>query len=60
MNSVVNFELTGRIYCNGGSASNMGGGGAGGRVHAYFKFGKYQSGYVEAKGVIFVVNTFLC
>lgn len=44
------FELTGNIFCNGGSVSGRGGGGAGGRVHAFFRYGDFQSGFVEAKG----------
>lgn len=42
--------MTGNIYCNGGSVSGRGGGGAGGWVHSYFRFGDYHSGFVEAKG----------
>jgi len=50
LKSDVNFELTGRIYCNGGGASSQGGGGAGGRVHAYFLYGNFHTGYIQAKG----------
>lgn len=52
MKSDVMFTLTGNIYCNGGSASSRGGGGAGGRVHAFFQFGDFHTGFIEAKGKI--------
>ena len=45
------FTLTGNLYCNGGSSTGIGGGGAGGRVTVYFTVtGQYHSGFVEAKG----------
>ena len=48
------FTLTGWFYCNGGSGSSYGGGGAGGRVTVYFTgAGDYHSGRVEAKGKVF-------
>ncbi|WAR25690.1 hypothetical protein MAR_011394 [Mya arenaria] len=45
-------SLTGNIYCNGGVSSSMGGGGAGGRVHAFFQHGDFHSGLIQAKGAI--------
>ena len=45
------FTLTGWFYCNGGSSTGIGGGGAGGRVTVYFTgAGNYHSGFVESKG----------
>ena len=47
------FTLTGNLFCNGGTSSGQGGGGAGGRVTVHFSVSAdYHSGFVEAKGNI--------
>ena len=43
--------MTGNIYCNGGSSTGIGGGGAGGRVTVYYSVsGDYHSGFIQSKG----------
>ena len=41
------------MYCNGGSSTGIGGGGAGGRVTVYYSVsGNYHSGFIQSKGTI--------
>ena len=46
------------MYCNGGSSTGIGGGGAGGRVTVYYSVsGDYHSGFIQSKGTTSAVTT---
>ena len=42
--------MTGYMYCKGGSGTNDGAGGSGGRVNVVFRTGHYESGHVITNG----------
>ena len=45
------FKGRGFIYTNGGAGKTYGGGGAGGRINVFFKYGDFKSDHVYAKGL---------
>ena len=44
------LDMTGHMYSIGGSGTNNGGGGSGGRINVFFNTGYYESGHVIANG----------
>lgn len=44
------LDMTGYMYCKGGSGTSYGAGGSGGRVNVVFHTGHYESGHVITNG----------